>query len=82
MPRCETSSSGWRPRLTDSWPVAPATRPNRRLLNHLANEHDHLFTFLRIPGVQAINWRFVSEGSWNTTFAPPVRRVAASRPRP
>jgi hypothetical protein len=35
--------------------VAGGTRypPNRRLLNHLANEHDHLFTFLRIPGVQA-----------------------------
>jgi transposase len=39
--------------------VAGATRypPNRRLLNHLANERDHLFTFLRVPGVQATNWR-------------------------
>jgi transposase len=39
--------------------VAGATRypPNRRLLNHLAGERDHLFTFLRIPGVQATNWR-------------------------
>jgi transposase len=31
--------------------------PNRRLLNHLANEREHLFTFLRVPGVQATNWR-------------------------
>ena len=30
---------------------------NRRLLNHLANEREHLFTFLRVPGVQATNWR-------------------------
>jgi transposase len=30
---------------------------NRRLLNHLANERDHLFTFLRVGGVQATNWR-------------------------
>jgi transposase len=31
--------------------------PDRRLLNHLANERAHLFTFLRVPGVQATNWR-------------------------
>ena len=31
--------------------------PNRRLLNHLAAEREHLFTFLRVPGVQATNWR-------------------------
>jgi transposase len=39
--------------------VAGATRypPNRRLLNHLAAERGHLFTFLRVPGVQATNWR-------------------------
>ena len=39
--------------------VAGATRhpPNRRLLNHLAAEREHLFTFLRVPGVQATNWR-------------------------
>jgi transposase len=39
--------------------VAGATRypPNRRLLDHLARERDHLFTFLRAPGVQATNWR-------------------------
>jgi hypothetical protein len=35
--------------------VAGASRypPNRRLLDHLAGERDHLFTFLRVPGVQA-----------------------------
>ena len=39
--------------------VAGHTRypPNRRLLDHLARERKHLFTFLRIPGVQATNWR-------------------------
>jgi transposase len=39
--------------------VAGATRypPNRRLLDHLAQEREHLFTFLRVPGVQATNWR-------------------------
>jgi transposase len=39
--------------------VAGATRypPNRRLLTHLAAEREHLFTFLRVPGVQATNWR-------------------------
>jgi transposase len=39
--------------------VAGATRypPNRRLLGHLARERQHLFTFLRVPGVQATNWR-------------------------
>jgi transposase len=39
--------------------VAGATcyPPNRRLLNHLAVERAHLFTFLRLPGVQATNWR-------------------------
>jgi transposase len=39
--------------------VAGATRypPNRRLLDHLAREREHLFTFLRVPGVQATNWR-------------------------
>jgi transposase len=31
--------------------------PNRRLLDHLARERGHLFTFLRAPGVQATNWR-------------------------
>ena len=39
--------------------IAGATRypPNRRLLDHLAREREHLFTFLRTPGVQATNWR-------------------------
>jgi len=39
--------------------IAGATRypPNRRLLAHLDREREHLFTFLRIPGVQATNWR-------------------------
>jgi transposase len=31
--------------------------PNVRLLRHLANEAPHLFTFLKIDGVEATNWR-------------------------
>jgi transposase len=39
--------------------IAGATRypPNRRLLDHLARERAHLFTFLGVGGVQATNWR-------------------------
>jgi transposase len=39
--------------------IAGATRypPNRRLLAHLNRERAHLFTFLRVDGVQATNWR-------------------------
>lgn len=36
---------------------SPTHAPNRKLLGHLANERDHLFTFLDTPGVQATNWR-------------------------
>ncbi len=35
-------------------PTHPA---NKRLLGHIANEREHLTTFLRKPGVQATNWR-------------------------
>ncbi len=35
----------------------PTHQPNRKLLKHLANERDHLLTFLRTPGVAATNWR-------------------------
>ena len=39
--------------------IAGQTRyaPNRTLLDHLARERDHLFTFLATDGVQATNWR-------------------------
>jgi transposase len=39
--------------------VAGRTRhpPNRKLLDHLARERAHLFTFLAIDGVAATNWR-------------------------
>jgi transposase len=39
--------------------IGGATRypPNRRLLAHLAKEREYLFTFLRVPGVNATNWR-------------------------
>ena len=36
---------------------SPSHAPNRKLLKHLANERDHLLTFLTTPGVQATNWR-------------------------
>jgi transposase len=61
--------------------VAGATRhpPNRRLLDHLAREREHLFTFLVHDGVQATNWRaehairpaVVSRKAWggNRTWA-------------
>ncbi len=37
--------------------VRPTHEPNRRLLGHLQNEREHMFTFLTDPGVQATNWR-------------------------
>jgi transposase len=39
--------------------IAGATRhpPNRRLLDHLGREREHLFTFLHASGVEATNWR-------------------------
>jgi transposase len=36
---------------------SPTHAPNRKLLKHLANERDHLLTFLKTPGVAATNWR-------------------------
>lgn len=35
----------------------PAHDPNRELLKHLANEREHLLTFLTTSGVAATNWR-------------------------
>lgn len=35
----------------------PTHAPNRKLLAHLANESEHLLTFLERPGIQATNWR-------------------------
>jgi len=37
--------------------MRPKHEPNRRLLAHLTNEREHMFTFLTQPGVQATNWR-------------------------
>jgi hypothetical protein len=36
---------------------SPTHDPNRKLLAHLANESQHLLTFLEQPGIQATNWR-------------------------
>lgn len=35
----------------------PTVEENRRLVKHLRNERDALFTYLHQPGVQATNWR-------------------------
>jgi transposase len=35
----------------------PTHEPNRRLLDHLRTERNHMFTFLTEPDVQATNWR-------------------------
>ncbi len=35
----------------------PSHPPNQKLIKHLANEREHLLTFLTTPGVQATNWR-------------------------
>jgi len=35
----------------------PTHEPNRKLLKHLANEREHLLTFLTIPAIAATNWR-------------------------
>ncbi|MCA1678329.1 MAG: transposase [Actinobacteria bacterium] len=35
----------------------PTHAPNRKLLGHLANEREHLLTFLRAPAIAATNWR-------------------------
>jgi transposase len=37
--------------------MRPTHEPNRRLLGHLRNEREHMFTFLTEPGVEATNWR-------------------------
>lgn len=37
--------------------MRPTHAPNHRLLGHLANEREHMFTFLTERGVQATNWR-------------------------
>jgi len=56
----------------------PTHAPNRRLLGHLANEREHMFTFLTEPGVQATNWRaeqalrpaIVNRKSWGGNRTP------------
>jgi len=40
--------------LLDRSPTHP---PNQKLLKHLANEREHLLTFLTAPGIAATNWR-------------------------
>lgn len=59
--------------------MRPTHEPNRRLLQHLRTEREHMFTFLAQRGVQATNWRaeqalrpvIVNRKSWggNRTWA-------------
>jgi transposase len=44
-------------RIDELLALRPTHEPNRRLLGHLQNEREHMFTFLCEPGVQATNWR-------------------------
>ena len=37
--------------------MRPTHEPNRRLLDHLRTEREHMFTVLTELGVQATNWR-------------------------
>ena len=61
----------------------PTHAPNRRLLAHLRNERDHMFTFLTEPGVQATNWRaeqalrpaIVNRKSWGGNRTPAGART-------
>ncbi len=67
----------------------PTHEPNRRLLQHLSNEREHIFTFLTEPGVQATNWRaeqalrpaIVNRKSWGgnrTTNGAHVQQITMS----
>lgn len=63
--------------------MRPTHEPNRRLLGHLRNEREHLFTFLAEPGVQATNWRaeqalrpaVVNRKSWGGNRTPKGART-------
>ena len=67
--------------------MRPRHEPNRRLLQHLQTEREHIFTFLTEPGVQATNWRaeqalrpaIVNRKSWAGTAPPTVRAPSRSR---
>jgi transposase len=58
--------------------MRPTHEPNRRLLGHLSNEREHMFTFLTEPGIQATNWRaeqalrpaIVNRKSWGGNRTP------------
>lgn len=58
-----TDRSSWTPRSrdlqhdVDELLAGNPAHPNRKLLKHLANEREHLLTFLTCPGVAATNWR-------------------------
>jgi transposase len=63
--------------------MRPTHEPNRRLIQHLATEREHLFTFLTEPDVQATNWRaeqalrpaIVNRKSWGGNRTPEGART-------
>lgn len=63
--------------------MRPTHAPNRRLLQHLTTEREHMFTFLTEPGVQATNWRaeqalrpaIVNRKSWGENRTPKGART-------
>ena len=63
--------------------IRPTHEPNRRLLQHLTTEREHMFTFLTEPGVQATNWRaeqalrpaIVNRKSWGGNRTPKGART-------
>jgi hypothetical protein len=63
----------------------PTHLPNKTLLAHLANEQQHLLTFLKTPGGQATNWRaeqairpaIVNRKNWGGNRTPPRSRYPA-----
>jgi transposase len=58
MRPCWPSRSGaWGARVDKLVAGRTCYPPNRRLLDHLAREREHLFTLLDAPGVEATNWR-------------------------
>jgi transposase len=63
--------------------MRPTHAPNRRLLQHLTTEREHMFTFLTEPAVQATNWRaeqalrpaIVNRKSWGGNRTPKGART-------
>jgi hypothetical protein len=60
--------------------MRPRHEPNRRLLGHLANEREHMFTSPTEPGVHATNWRAERALRPNQTSRPPEQPMSHHTP--